>query len=511
MAEEVTRDCETDQEKALALWRHFRDTRYQLGNGDPSTLNPVRLLNVYGYGICGHTAANYVSLCDAIGLRARVYEIWHHTVNEVFYDGAWHHLDANAKCFYPTWDNTSIASVEQLEQDPALVRRCFPPGKRPRLNFAQIYSTTLDNYVDHGYDRELYKDYTMAIALRPGEKLLRRWQPSGKYYGMGWRNRPRLYANGQIVYRPDLAGEAFLASIPAPANPKTTLGNPFNMTTIAADGRRPNLHVLRKHDAVYDRPSHWGISVRSPYVIVGGHLRARLHRGGNSRYDMLQLDIAPGDWSLHRRQIWRADSVGDLEVDLDLDEHFQRPHTPAVYNYSLQLQAMAAVGAADPVQSGIDELELVTDIQVAPKSLPRLGLGRNVVHYWDESGEGRKVKITFVYEENNDNPPPRTPNLKAPADGATVRSLTPTLTWEPARDPDGDPAVDYYIMVSPNPKCIWPVSPNFEGSLGAVTEFAVPDGWLVPGRSYYWRVKARDTNGHWSDWSETRTFHCGGP
>lgn len=506
MAAEVTRDCETDEEKAFALWRFFRHTRYQMGNGDPSTLNPVRYLNVYGYGICGHTSAAFVSLCEAAGLRARVWEIWHHTVSEVFYNGAWHMLDANAKYFYPTWDNRTVASVEQLEKDPSLVRRCFAPGGRPRLTLAQWFATSMDNFIAHHYDHEAFRDYTMSVRLRPGEKLIRWWEPRGKFFGKGWRREPPRYANGQIIYKPDLASEAFLRSITRPPGTRVGSGNPFNMTTIAADGQRPNLHVRRKHDSVYDCPSSWWVAVQSPYVIVGGRLRARLHKGGDSRYDRLSLQLSVGEGGFRRHTLWQAEGTGDFQVDLPLDEHFLREEFPPVYRYSLQVQAMAAYDAPTPVQTGIDELELVTDIQVAPESLPRLSLGRNQVRYWDESPEGRKVKITFIYEENHDNAPPEPPRLKRPADGATVRSLAPTLTWEPAHDPDGDPVTDYYIIVSPNPKCIWPVSANFEGSLGPVTRFAVPEGWLLPGATYYWRVRAMDAHGHWGRWSPIRSF-----
>ena len=499
MAAELTRGCDTDEEKAFALWRHFRETRYQMGNGDETTLHPVRYLCVYGYGICGHTAAAFVSLCQAAGLKARVYEIWHHTVSEVFYDGAWHMLDANVKAFYPTWDNRSVASMEQLEQDPGLVRRCYPPGKNPRIMIAQWYATSDDNFIQHGYDREAFQDYTLGITLRPGERLVRSWKSVGKFYGMGRRRTPSLSANGQLVYAPQLASPGFLQGISANRQ------NPFNMTAVATDGQKPNLHVLRKHDSVYDCPSHWWVDVTSPYVIVGGRLRAKVHKGGNSRYDALSLGLSVrrgGDG----KPIWEAEGTGDFALDMNLDEHLQREGLPPVYRYSLRFQAFAARGAAQPVQTGVDELELTSDIQVAPKSLPALGLGANLVHYWDESPDGRRVRITFLYDEHDDSASPAPPALREPADGRTVADLAPKLAWDPARHPDGPQVSDYYIQVSPNLKCIWPISANFEGSLGPATEFRTPEGWLLPGKTYYWRVKASGADGLWGDWSSIHSF-----
>ncbi len=268
--------------------------------------------------------------------------------------------------------------------------------------------------------------------------------------------------------------------------------------------------MLRKHDSVYDRPSHWGVDVRSPYVIVGGRLRAKLHKGGDSRYDQLAFRISVGDERLYRKELWRAEGAGDFDVELDLDEHLQREHAPAAYRYGVTLEAMAAIGAAEAVQSGIDELELTSDIQVAPRSLPRLGLGANVVRYWDESSDGRRVRVTFVYQQHEDNAPPGPPTLKAPADGRTVSNLTPTLVWEPTGHPEGDEIKSYSIIVSPNLRCIWPISANFEGPLGPVTRFEVPEGWLVPGQTYYWRLQAVDGGGKGSEWSPTRSFRAPG-
>ena len=38
------------------------------------------------------------------------------------------------------------------------------------------------------------------------------------------------------------------------------------------------------------------------------------------------------------------------------------------------------------------------------------------------------------------------------------------------------------------------------------TVFNTPEGWLNRGTTYYWRVKAEDENGNWSDWSEVFSF-----
>ena len=55
--------------------------------------------------------------------------------------------------------------------------------------------------------------------------------------------------------------------------------------------------------------------------------------------------------------------------------------------------------------------------------------------------------------------------------------------------------------------CNWPLSPNFDINIGSdKSEFQVPQGWLVSGQTYYWRVKARDDHGNWGKYSEIWEF-----
>ena len=40
-------------------------------------------------------------------------------------------------------------------------------------------------------------------------------------------------------------------------------------------------------------------------------------------------------------------------------------------------------------------------------------------------------------------------------------------------------------------------------------EWSLPERWLAKGRTYYWRVRAVDAWGAWSDWSKVWTFTVG--
>ena len=217
MADEITRDCSTDEEKALAIWWWVRYRTYQRSPYDGSVHHPVRALNGYGYGICSHVASWMKCLWTGAGLRARIQELWGHTVSEVYYNGAWHLLDGNAKVFYLDRDNHGIASLSTLEHDKWLIERTIHPREwsngfsvliLPTRNqdFVRYIISHKDNYEENGYDSEISKDYSMAMTLKPGEKLVRWWSPSlAKYEGRDVHAEvPQLFANGQLIWEPDL-------------------------------------------------------------------------------------------------------------------------------------------------------------------------------------------------------------------------------------------------------------------------------------------------------------------
>jgi transglutaminase-like putative cysteine protease len=96
IAREVTRNCKTDEEKALAIWDFIRRNFQHLDSpGDRECHNPVVAMNVYGYANCAYHSTVFTALCRAVGVPARVWEVWHHTVSEAFYNNAWHMLDSD--------------------------------------------------------------------------------------------------------------------------------------------------------------------------------------------------------------------------------------------------------------------------------------------------------------------------------------------------------------------------------------------------------------------------------
>ena len=142
-------------------------------------------------------------------------------------------------------------------------------------------------------------------------------------------------------------------------------------------------------------------------------------------------------------------------------------------------------------------------------SLPSLAVGANNIVYRDETIGDRAVRITHGWEESSANRPPAAPPApSSPAAGGKVDVGAPgRFAWESATDPDGHKIVDYHVQVSPRDDFAYPLSPNFDRLTDSGDpRWQVPEGWLVPGRTYFWRVRAVDEQGAWSNWSQPWQF-----
>ncbi len=510
LVEEITRGCKTDEEKALAIWSWVQWKRFQRSPHDDSSLNPIRGLNGYGYGICGHTSAWLKRLFTSAGLKARVWELTGHTVTEAFYNGAWHMLDGNVKVFYLDRDNRTIASLAKLEHDPWLIERGIHPtdawfrGPDPperNREFVHYLITDKDNWESDGYDSEADNPYSMAMTLRPGERLVRWWKPVLKKFEGRDKDPlvPRQYANGRLIWEPDLKRIDMMDYIDVPP-----IGN---ITTSAQDSRNPAIHIARLQDPeMYDRQSRFTIPTQSPYPVVGGRLFCTLVREGESTLDQAEIFFGQpgyGSGNLYSYQWY----TGPQNLEIDLDPSFLR--SGVLYDYSIGFTLRGNANSTPPTQSGVDYLRLVTDLQLSPHSLPALSLGKNVIRYRDSSTGPRKVRITHRWREVTDRMPPgKVQKALRPDDGGEVQVLTPTLSWAEAASPGAsDSVTDYQVMVSMRPDCRWPLCPTLYQNVGSERPaWKVPASFLNPGTTYYWKVRARRSRGDVGDWGRVFRF-----
>lgn len=405
------------EELALAIWEFMVDPKegfYHFWTplerlAGRKVTDPLKLLNVFGWGLCGTSANLMAVLFKAAGFDdARIVCLGRHVVPEVFYEGAWHLLDADLRALHRKHPpgQSQIASVADCVADRTLISRqqnpsvpYYPPG-RSLEKTAELYDTT------PGYHRCFDEQtHTMDFALRPGETLIRSTDNEGKWmwydnydelarqYGNEWhaegpweRNPPhRSFGNGQWVYEPRLTHdfEDFERGVFACEGLAT-----------AADG----LVATRKGN-------NWCVfDFDSPYVFTGTPagkdandardgitLDARVFLKSRGCSAKIEMSVAP---DLPWFTVWRSSSRGEHDVKLDLTAYAIN-----AYRYLLRFSFEAAEAGA----CGLGSLRVSSSILLAPASLGRLRDGRNelTVRFGDERGlptRRRTLEADFLDE-----------------------------------------------------------------------------------------------------------------
>ena len=529
----------SDRDKMMAIWKFVVDELYDSRIGMSwfdQTSDPVRLFNVYGFEGCVANAITSRRIAEAMGVKGR--EIWlggtidgygrgrscGHDIFEAFADGAWHFLDTDLMVFFLKRDNRTVAGSGDLARDIDLLRRShrnlglcgrdlpekdyyytpfregqfvYPPNKGGAWMDAagKIKQTP----------GEFPPARTMALRLRPGEKLVRYWDNVGKNVIRGKRLYPTVrYSNGKLAYRPDLRNPLALKGTESAIN-----------VAQETSGRRVALHPEKKGEV-----SEVVWRVASPYAIAGARVGIRCRC--DTQEDGLEMLFSKDgkNW----RSLWvaigrRLDACVDLDWYLNPALNDWRGETDLGwrmgpgYEYYVKV-AMWAGSRPDAV--GLDAIRFDTDIQCATRSLPSLFCGENKIAYRDDGPGHRKVQVTYGWREERSTRPPGAPGLVFPEDGSDVDCLDFEFRWARPRGGSGK-VDDYHIQVSRYADFRWCVCPAFDRYVGR-TAYAGGAKWqaefpnlLNPDETYYWRVRARNEKGVWGDWSEVRSFVPHGP
>jgi hypothetical protein len=460
----------TDREKAFALW--FQEIRHRYhGAGDNAELgDPVKVFNVYGHNTCGNDSICLAGLWRRAGLKVTPARVVGHCVSQAFFDGRWNLFDGDMHSMYLLRDNQTVACEQDLVRDHDLIKRSHTQGiLNPDKRANDEWESSI--YVFEGPpagERNCPQGTSMNMVLRPGEALTWRWGRASpvKYHGDKPRY-PDTICNGLWEYRPDFSRDLWRKGAAVVAGVQAKGGE------LTAEEGKTGVVV-------------W--AVRSPYVLVGGRL---------------DVDGSGAKFSLS----WDGKSWTAAGPNLD---GFFPPSGPARYGY--QLRCELGAGAR------LKRLGIVNDLQMAPLALPAMAVGDNRFVYTDQSPGGRRVRITHDWVERSASRPPDAPPAAAfPPDGGEVEGTQFVFRWLPARDPDGDRIADYHFELSDRPDMRWPLSTNFYKLISKTADrgkaqYALPHGGLLAaGRTYFWRVRAKDAKGVWGPWSATWRFTPRGP
>ena len=242
--------------------------------------------------------------------------------------------------------------------------------------------------------------------------------------------------------------------------------------------------------------------MKAPYQFVGGTLRAS---GDGYAFELGFVD--PKDW---KKRVYFP-----LATLTEFDGNFQG-RTVDTREYWLRCTLSG--------QASLASLRISNDIQMAPLAMPAMRVGNNRFTYLEHmdsktgSNEARHLRITHTWVQRLKTRPPHAPTSTIyPLHGGESNGTDVVFQWEPALDPDGDAITDYHFQLSDRPDLRWPMSPNFDKYIsktpnrGKARYALARPGLLTPGRTYYWRVKARDAQGVWGPWSEIWRFVAQGP
>ncbi len=186
--------------------------------------------------------------------------------------------------------------------------------------------------------------------------------------------------------------------------------------------------------------------------------------------------------------------------------HFTYPSNTLVINTNaLQLTWYASDGAYGLAMSGLDSVYLALDQQStwmrftsSQTSYTWQGLTNGSTHTAyikakDKVGNfSMATQVSFSVNLNIN--PPTTFALVSPASGTILTNLQPSLDWNNSTDPDGG-SISYELWIDDEP--------SFQGCIpiGNLTSSSFsPPSALADNTTYYWKVKATDSNGQqrWS-------------
>ncbi|MEX1139759.1 MAG: ice-binding family protein [Bacteroidota bacterium] len=198
--------------------------------------------------------------------------------------------------------------------------------------------------------------------------------------------------------------------------------------------------------------------------------------------------------------VWRFTTLGPPAAPVLVSPLNAAQNQPS----SLTLSWLASVGAVtyrlqiDTSAAFTSPILVFNDSTINSTSQPISGLQVGVTYYWRVNA--KNAAGTSAYSTRNFKTglvPPQPPLLADPADGDTVISTSPTLSWNASTG-----AATYRLQVDTSAAF---TGPTFVFDDSTITGLSQPISGLTNGATYYWRVNAKNSGGT-SAYSEVWRF-----
>jgi hypothetical protein len=470
-------------------------------------IDPLSYFLYQSYGICDEQSAVQAGLWDLFGYRWRPSEPHNHTSAEVEILGKTVHLDTDLHAFYLMYDNNTIASAQDIHNDPMLVIRSshervydrFPRmPDDPEVNmyfstekYAALYNGVNTSVLPLRLRKPIKQ--SLPIVLRPGESY-------------GWHTGEQkivhpLYNDPYInpVFR-DVLWETHL-----------DMANKTHRWFLSGETKRRKVQNDRAVDfkkEIITLPYHLpfpliGMKIHlipasvgdSDGLVLNEKVRVRIIAPEKTMEDDVALkEIIKGEYSLDHLVQKMDFPLREFRIEIDGRKLISNNHK----NFSL---------------SGIRiSLNCLSTIF----AMRALRSGQNTLVYSDESSK-RSVKI-IVEAGQVQTMLPRFPNDDFyPSGNAEIPESKLQFVWPEAV---GDSVAGYHIQISAFPDMRYPLSPTFDrlvkedqmSIVGGTVRFRLPwHGMLPVQKKLYWRVRPYNNDLLAGDWSKTASFEVRGP
>ncbi len=396
----ATGKWETSEQKCWAMfyWNHIarRQTAPMVLHGLAVT-DPIRQFNDYGYTMCSTISGMNCAIWDAMGLKAKYWDISLHTVPEVEYDGAWHMYDNSMTALYTLCDGKALAGVAQIGRAGA----CAASGGKTELGHiakyhcltatsargfltgadttrsleeeAHCFNTNGLKYRYYYYDWD--RGHRYILDIRPGETYTRFYYSLGTTAGYFVPNegkdpekaneRYHIRGNGVRTFSPPLTEEGL----------EESAWSWTGVRALTGGGVTP---------AQPGQPGELVFKIEGANVITALKIRADFLRETEADVNRIAISTVNG---LSWKTLWENNGTGQRGTELKLVEEVN-----GAYEVLVRVSLIGKTNAANAQLRGL-EFETVTMLN--SKTQPRLNLGRNTVYL----GAGEQTESIVLWPD----------------------------------------------------------------------------------------------------------------
>ena len=369
----------TNAEKFFRVheWMDEHYVRTEVSDDDPlgGMDGTLRRLNQYGGAECGEhvqIVGNLLRYVAPVGsMYARLMDLSGlHQTGEAFWDGGWHNFDAQpqTRFLYFDWDNTTIIpGWRDLKNDLQLVGRVAPWVGWDMTGYL-LDAPSVDDY---GVIGDVGAHFDFNYDLRPNESVTMYFDMRGRvdktsitYDTSPWNYRTYAdYGSAIFTYRPDLRSAVYQDYMTEQTNVRQT-----------ADGLIP-IDPSTPASIVFPVKSVWGIAgaeITASFKTVGKVYIAR-------QSDYLDTTYSPSI-------TWRLLSEGKKAG------YFLPSTIQGAMAYWVKFEYQGA-------GSGLERVEIATEVTMSPWSIPGLEYGNNHIHFEAGAMQNGSLKVTYVYDD----------------------------------------------------------------------------------------------------------------